>query len=108
MPGTPPYTVVATAPPVVALQIEDSGTGLVAGTTKNYAEPPDPNYPVVRRVRLLRQRDGVVIRVVWSNAAGEYRFEHVLEGQLYDVVSHDHTGAFNAVIAASILAEPMP
>lgn len=108
MPGTPAYTVVRTAPPLLALAIADSGTGLVSGTTKNYAEPPDPNYPVVRRVRLVRQRDGAVIRVVWSNAAGEYRFDNVLENQLYDVLSHDHTGQFNAVIAASILAEPMP
>ncbi len=85
--------------------LERDGLGKVVGTTKNVGTP---NYPVSRRVRLLRKRDGLLAREVWSDAAGNYRFENVQHDIEYVVMSHDHTGLYNAVVADTVTPELMP
>lgn len=85
--------------------LEHDGVGRVIGTTKNTGSP---DYPVSRRVRLARKRDGVLARETWSDAAGNYLFEHVRHDIEYVVTAHDHTGLYNAVIADSVTPELMP
>lgn len=77
------------------------GTGTITGTVKDKGTP---DTPVVRRVRLHRKVDGMLVRETWSAANGTYTFNR-MAAQLYYVVSHDHTGNFNAVIKDSILPE---
>ena len=84
-----------------ALRIADSvhgGLGIISGTVK---ESGTPALPVVRRVRLYRKLDGLLVRDTWSSADGTYQFRGVAL-QDYYVVAFDHTGNFNAVIKDSI------
>jgi hypothetical protein len=94
------------SPAPASLDREHAGDGRIVGTTKNAGDPDD--YPVSRRVRLLRKRDGVLARETWSNAAGDYVFEHIRSDIEYVIVSHDHTGLYNAAIADSQTPELMP
>jgi hypothetical protein len=83
------------------------GSGRVRGTTKIDGTPSDT--PVRRRVRLIQERDGVVIREQWSNAAtGAYDFTNILLTQQYSVLTYDHTHSFRAVVADNITPEAMP
>lgn len=90
------------ATPGIALDMENGGHGRVIGTTKNVGTP---DYPVARRVRLLRKRDGVLAREVWSDAAGNYLFDKVRHDREYVVMAHDHTGLYNAVVADTVTPE---
>jgi hypothetical protein len=115
LPAAPPSLLVASSPEpgrVVARvdssplwDTEHGGRGRVIGTTRNTGSP---DYPVSRRVRLARKRDGVLARETWSDAAGNYLFEHVRHDIEYVVTAHDHTGLYNAVIADSVTPELMP
>lgn len=98
-------TLAASSPAPASMDMEHGGRGRVIGTTKNTGSP---DYPVSRRVRLARKRDGVLARETWSDAAGNYLFEHVRHDIEYVVTSHDHTGLYNAVIADSVTPELMP
>lgn len=80
-----------------------TGRGRVAGTVK---EKGTPDAPVYRKVRLIRERDGLLIREAWSNpATGAYSFDYVDELQKFTVLSYDHTGAFRAVVADGQIPE---
>lgn len=84
------------------------GIGRVKGTVA-LAIKNSPGQPVHRKVRLIRERDGLVIREAWSNAAtGEYDFQYVDEAQTYTVVSYDHLHNYRAVIADNLVPELMP
>lgn len=80
-----------------------TGKGRVAGTVK---EKGTPDAPVYRKVRLIRERDGLLMRELWSHpVTGAYSFDYVDELQLFTVLSYDHTGAFRAVVASGITPE---
>lgn len=87
------------------VDLEHGGRGRVTGTTKNVG---NPDYPVSRRVRLLRKRDGQLAREMWSDAGGNYDFTHVRHDVEYIVLSQDHTGVYNAVIADFVTPDLMP
>ena len=73
------------------------GIGRVRSTVQ---EKGTPNTPVHRRVRLMRECDGLVLREQWSDpVTGAYDFQFVDELQTYTVLSYDHTRNFRAVIA---------
>lgn len=91
--------------PALMLDTDNGGRGRVVGTTKNVGTP---NYPVARRVRLLRKRDGALAREVWSDTAGNYQFNSVRHDVDYVVMAHDHTGLYNAVVADTVTPELMP
>lgn len=81
-----------------------AGVGKVAGTVK--VKQGAVNKPVRRRVRLVRETDGAVVRETWSDATtGAYSFEGLNTSYQYTVVSYDYTHDFRAVIADAILAE---
>ncbi len=83
------------------------GIGRVQGSVAEKHLPT--NTPWSRKVRLIRERDGMVIREMWSDPiTGAYDFQYIDEIQLYTVVSYDYTGAHRAVIADRIVPELMP
>ena len=81
----------------------DGGRFLVVGTC---AVSGTPDVPVSRRVRLLCRVSGRLIREIWSTPAGDYAFHDVRKGP-WTIISYDHTGEYNAVIADNILGTPM-
>lgn len=83
---------------------EFGGRGRIVGTVKNKGEPADA--PVYRRVRLIRDRDGIVVAETWSNpTTGAYVFEDIDPAKTYTVLSYDHTGQFRAVAADGLTPE---
>lgn len=106
--GTP----IVVRPPALArgdylTGVKGRGIGRVKGTVKETGDPE--NTPVRRRVRLIRDRDGLLIRETWSDpATGEYDFQYVDETEKFTVLSYDHTGNFRAVVADRLTPELMP
>lgn len=86
------------------------GIGRVHGTVKRKSDPA--NVPLKRRVRLVRERDGLVVRETWSDATtGEYDFRYIDELQKWTVIAYDHEHDYRAVVADNItpdLLEPLP
>lgn len=74
------------------------GTAKISGTV---AEKHSPNNtPVARKVVLLHERTLQTVQTTWSDAVtGAYSFTNIERGELYTVVSFDHTGTYRAVIA---------
>lgn len=73
------------------------GTVAVAGT---------PDVPVSRAVALFNKKSRRIAEVTVSDTAGNYVFRNVSRGPWF-VLSFDHTGEYNAVIADNIYGEPM-
>lgn len=81
-----------------------AGVGKIAGTVK--VKQGAINKPIRRRVRLIRESDGLVVRETWSDAVtGAYSFEGLNTSYQYTVVSYDYTRDFRAVIADAVRAE---
>lgn len=81
------------------------GIGRVRGTVK---EKGSPNSPVYRKVRLLRERDGLQIREMFSDPlTGAYDFTYVDELVSYTVISYDFNKSYRAVIADNLTPELM-
>lgn len=79
------------------------GAGVISGTVKIDAVT---DIPVRRRVRLVRDRDGAVVRETWSDAAtGAYTFTGIDERERYSAISYDHTHDMRAVIADNLAPE---
>lgn len=77
-----------------------TGRGKVSGVVR---EKGTPNTPVYRKVRLIRERDGLVIREIWSDPiTGAYSFNFIDELQSWAVQAHDHTFAFRDQIASNL------
>lgn len=101
----PPVSAIRLIGGALLADMDNGGNGRIVGTTKNVGTP---DYPVSRRVRLLRKRDGQMVRETWSDAAGNYAFDHIRRDIEYVVLGHDHTGVYNAEVADSLLPDPMP
>lgn len=82
--------------------IYHGGPGSVIGTVKRKGTPA--NVPLVRRVRLLRDRDGVMVGETWSNSAGAYVFRYLDAVETYTALSYDHTGELESVCASGLKA----
>ena len=88
--------------PVVFRFDPQLGTATLTGTVKNIGSP---NQPVARRVILIEEQSGRVIRETFSNATtGVYTFSELLPQARYTVIAYDHTGVFSAVIADNLEA----
>jgi hypothetical protein len=75
----------------------DAGTFTLAGTVKQLGSP---NQPLRRRVNLIEEVSGRVIRETWSDATtGAYAFAGIAGGRTYSVISYDHANIYRAVIA---------
>lgn len=85
--------------------LQDGGDGKITGTTNKGLFP---GTPVGRRVRLFSERDGRLIREMWSDSvSGEYAFYNVSRAVKYTVIAYDHTGFYNAKIISGATADPM-
>ena len=79
------------------------GVGTVSGTTEVKGTP---NLPLRARVRLIRERDGLMCRETWSDAStGAYRFDNVDELETYTVISYHPTRDRRAVVADNLTPE---
>lgn len=77
------------------------GAGKVLGTVKRTADPT--NVPLKRRVRLHRERDGMLIREVWSDpVTGGYEFSWIDELETYTVLTYDYEQTYRAVVADNL------
>lgn len=80
------------------------GNGTISATVKKDADPID--LPLRRRVRLMREVDGRVIRETWSDAAtGVYTFTGIDPAQRYTVIAYDHERNYRAVVADNLAPE---
>jgi hypothetical protein len=105
-PVPPVYGLMALATPPVLPNEMVLGTarGRIRGTVK-----VTPNTPVRRKVRLIREVDGQVIREQWSDpVTGAYDFQFVDDLRKWTVVSYDFENLFRAVIADNLTPELMP
>jgi len=81
-----------------------AGMYRLAGTT---AVAGSPDVPVARLVRLYHSRfASFCARETLSAADGSWSFTCLDRGP-WTVIAFDHTGEYNAVVAANILGEPM-
>jgi len=79
------------------------GNGRVAGTVKVKGSP---NAPVQRKVRLIDEFTGLMVREVFSDpVTGAYEFLYVSRDHKYTVISFDWANNFRAVLADNISAE---
>ena len=83
---------------------QNRGSATLSGTVKAFGSP---NQPLHRRVILIEERSGNVIRETWSDAiTGAYSFPEISPQLKYTVVAYDHTGIYSAVIADNLSATP--
>lgn len=76
------------------------GRGRISGTVKVKGTP---NYAVYRKVRLVRERDGICVAEQWSNpVTGAYQFDYFDEREKYTVITYDYENNFRAVIADNL------
>ena len=107
---TGPYGHVVSAPAVTAsgdykTGLLGKGTGTVYGTTEVKGTP---NAPLRARVRLIREKDGLLYRETWSDPlTGAYRFDNVDELETYTVLTYHPTRDKRAVIADNLTPEAM-
>jgi hypothetical protein len=90
----------------MARDMEFGGIGTIYGTTKIKGTP---NTPTKARVRLLRDRDGLLARETWSDpATGAYSFTGIDTAQMFTVLAQDLNGAFRPVAASQLKPEEQP
>ena len=82
------------------------GPGRVHGTVAQKADPA--NVPLVRRVRLHREVDGMALRETWSASDGTYTFTGLALGYTYTVIAYDHAHDYRAVVADNLTPEVLP
>lgn len=83
------------------------GLGIIYGTVKEKNTPA--NAPLRRKVRLMDERSGLVIRETWSDAAtGAYEFRGIKQGTPYTVLAYDHAHNYRAFAGDNLLPDPMP
>jgi hypothetical protein len=86
--------------------LEDGGLYRVSGTVKEKSLPD--NHPLRRRVRLVIETSGRIIREVWSDAVtGNYTFDGIRGDYKYTVISYDHLHNYRAIIADNVIADIM-
>ena len=79
------------------------GIGTVYGTT---AVKGPPNAPLRAKVRLIRERDGLMYRETWSDGVtGDWRFDNVDELEVYTVLTYHPTGDYSPVAASGQVSE---
>lgn len=79
---------------------DPNARGRIVGTVKRKDDPA--NVPLSRRVRLYRDRDGMLIAETWSDADGNYQFDYIEEGEAYTALALDHQHFYRAVAADNL------
>ena len=88
------------------LDVEHGGVGVIYGPVELYNQAG--NISLRRRVRLHRSRDGQLVREVWSDTQGNYRFDGISQRYTYDVIAWDHEGLQQSVVANDLTPEVVP
>lgn len=87
-----------------AIRLDSDSRGFIEGTIKQFGVVT--NIPVGRRVRLLRDRDALLVGETWSNpTTGYFKFEQIDSRFTYTILSYDYTGAFRAVVADRVVPD---
>jgi hypothetical protein len=82
------------------------GNGRIVGTV---GIKGSPNTPVQRRVRLIDEKTGLLVREVFSDpVTGAYEFLYVAMDHKYTVMTYDYENNYRAVVADNITAEFVP
>lgn len=101
--GVSPFSVQVALAPMQVCDIEFGGGGRIFGTTETKG-PPD--RPTKARVRLYRQRDGLLARETWSDpATGAFAFDGLSTTQKFTTIAEDAEGNFRAVAANQLVPE---
>lgn len=92
------------------LHVGDFLTGLLGsrvGVIDGYTESKGtPNVPLACKVRLLRERDGMVVRETRSNpVTGYFRFTELADQETYFLLAHYPDRTFRAVAADNLSPE---
>lgn len=91
--------------PLLVVDREFGGRGVVYGTVKVFGTP---NFPKYARVRLVDEQTGISIRETWSSPlTGYYAFEGVSRDRRYTVLAYDPAKNLRAVVADNLTPEPM-
>lgn len=81
--------------------VYNGGVGLITGTVKEKSLPA--NVPLARKVWLMDEASGMVVRETWSDATtGNYEFRGVRQGVKYTVLAYDYTHTYRAVVADNL------
>lgn len=84
-----------------ARNFETGGNGYISGTVKVLGDPT--NVPTRRRVRLLRDRDALLVAETWSDAVtGAYLFNEIDRTATYTVLTDDYEHSYRSVVADRI------
>ncbi|MFZ6872873.1 LamG domain-containing protein [Undibacterium sp. Di27W] len=82
------------------------GRGRISGVTKVKGTP---DSAVSTKVRLYREKEGLLIRETWSDpVTGAFSFNYIAPGIKYTVLTYDHTHNERAVVADNLTPELMP
>ncbi len=80
------------------------GDGIISGTVKRKDTPA--NIALKRRVRLYRERDGMLVRETWSDpVTGAYTFVGLPRAERYTALAYDYEHNFRAVAADNLAPE---
>lgn len=94
---------------VVARDMELGGRARISGTVGIAGQGGAPDTMVKSRVRLLRQRDGLLARETWSDPhTGAFAFDGLDERQQFIAMAEDGSGVYAPVAADRRLAEVAP
>lgn len=101
--ATPPVVFTAAWRQQYRVATGRGGNGVIAGTVKIKGTP---DYAVSRRVRLYRDRDGILVGETWSDpVTGVYTFDGLDRTQKYTALALDHTNNFRAAPADNLTPE---
>lgn len=90
---------------VVGLDTEFGGNHRIYGIVARKNTPAEA--PLVRRVRLHRSRDGMLVRETWSKVDGSYEFLNINMNYEYDTIAWDHEMSYRSVVANNLKPEAM-
>lgn len=92
--------------PIMPLRAFIGGDGRIVGTVSIKGTP---NSPVRRRVRLIREIDGICVAEQWSDAVtGAYAFAGFDRTITYTVLAYDGPRVFKATVADGVIPELIP
>lgn len=93
------------AGPGSRVDIQDGGAGHIHGVVQEYVND-SLSLPLRRRVRLVHQKSGRLVREAWSDAVtGDYEFAGLRTDETYHVETFDHEGRFRGVMADGLVPQ---
>lgn len=63
--------------------------------------------PVSFLIRVLDERNGVLVQEVWSDGNGQWLIEYIRRNIPYTLICYDYTGKYDPIAYSSVYAEAM-